>query len=202
MYEGQLYVVSGPSGAGKGSICRVLLDETDISLSISVTTRIPRPEEKDGVNYYFVTRDEFERMIDEGGFFEYAEVYGNYYGTPMQAVIDRLRDGADVILEIESKGAFQIKARYPDVILIFVLPPSLAELRHRLTGRGSETEDVIDLRMSETIREIEQIEEYDYYVVNRDISEAVARIKAIIAAEHSRVPKDVRSIIERYKGEK
>ncbi|MCL1809173.1 MAG: guanylate kinase [Clostridiales bacterium] len=201
MYEGQLFVVSGPSGAGKGTICRMLIDQVKVSLSVSMTTRTPRAGEINGENYYFITRKKFESIVESEGFLEYAEVYGNYYGTPKQTVLDLLKEGEDVILEIDIQGALKIKEQYPEGIFIYILPPSMGELRKRLTRRGSETEDVINQRIKETLTEVSYIDKYDYCVVNGELNEAVTRIKAIITAEHSRVSHDVYELIDKYREE-
>ena len=201
MPKGLLFVVSGPSGAGKGTICRSLLQKMDIDLSISMTTRKPRPQEVEGENYYFISEEEFLEIIKNDGFLEYAKVYGNYYGTPKEMVTQKLENGRDVVLEIDIQGALQIKASYPDGIFIFILPPSMAELRKRITGRGSETENDINLRLGETLKEVAYIDKYDYCVVNGEIDEAVNRVAAIIIAEHSRVSEDIYELIEKYKEE-
>ncbi|MGI6733929.1 MAG: guanylate kinase [Anaerovoracaceae bacterium] len=201
MYKGLLFVVSGPSGAGKGTICRRLAEKNDIYLSVSMTTRAPRPGEKEGVNYFFTTEEAFKTEIERGGFLEYANVYGNYYGTPKRMVEDQLAMGRDVVLEIDIQGAMQIRKNYPKGIFIFILPPSMAELRKRITGRGSETEEAINLRMREALKEVAYIGKYDYCVVNGELEEAVNRVGAIITAEHSRVSEDIYELIERYKEE-
>lgn len=173
----------------------------DIDLSISMTTRKPRPQEVEGENYYFISEEEFLEIIKNDGFLEYAKVYGNYYGTPKEMVTQKLENGRDVVLEIDIQGALQIKASYPDGIFIFILPPSMAELRKRITGRGSETENDINLRLGETLKEVAYIDKYDYCVVNGEIDEAVNRVAAIIIAEHSRVSEDIYELIEKYKEE-
>ncbi|MEG1163171.1 MAG: guanylate kinase [Anaerovoracaceae bacterium] len=201
IHTGKLFIISGPSGAGKGTICKQLVDETDVKVSVSMTTRNPRPGEEDGISYYFTSQDDFRAKIENGGLLEYAEVYGNFYGTPKQQVIDRLSQGIDVVLEIDIQGALKVKESYPNGVFIFILPPSMAELRKRITGRGSETEEAINLRLGETLKEVSYIDKYDYCVVNGELEEAVSRVKAIVIAEHSRVSQNVYKLIEMYKEE-
>ena len=201
MEKGQLFVISGPSGAGKGTICQRVINETNVELSISMTTRGPRPMEKEGVNYYFVSKEEFQNKIDNGGLLEYAEVYGNFYGTPKEHVMQKLSEGHDVILEIDTQGAMKVKEAYPDGVFIFILPPSMKELRKRITGRGSETEEAINMRLGETLKDVSYIDKYDYCVVNGELEEAVARVKAIIVAEHSKVSENVYDLIKKYEEE-
>lgn len=200
-HSGKLFIISGPSGAGKGTICQRLVEESKVELSVSMTTRNPRPGEIDGKSYYFTTREDFLTEIEKGGFLEYAEVYGNYYGTPKEKVIEKLSSGVDVVLEIDIQGALKVKEAYPNGIFIFILPPSMAELRKRITGRGSETEESINLRLSQTLKEVSYIDKYDYCVVNGDLEEAVSRVKAIVMAEHSRVSQSIYKLIEKYKEE-
>lgn len=201
MYKGLLFVVSGPSGAGKGTICNRLAEKMDIHLSVSMTTRDPRPGEVEGESYYFISLDEFEEKIRTEGFLEYAQVYGNYYGTPKDIVLEEMAKGKDVVLEIDIQGALQIRENFPAGKFIFILPPSMTELRKRITGRGSETEADINLRMKEVLKEVAYIDKYDYCVVNGKLEEAVNRVEAIITAEHSRVSEDIYRLIDTYKDE-
>jgi len=203
-HAGKLFILSGPSGAGKGTICKELLAQTsrdDVQLSVSMTTRNPRNGETEGVSYYFVSKEEFLRKIEAGGLLEHAEVYGNYYGTPKQPVIEKLAAGIDVILEIDMQGALKVKENYPDGVFIFILPPSMSELRKRLTGRGTETAEAIEMRLGETLKELSYIDKYDYCVVNGKLEEAVNRVKSILIAEHSRVTFTAEELISRYKEE-
>lgn len=170
-------------------------------MSVSMTTREPRPGEVEGVNYYFVTPEKFLKVVDNDGFLEYAGVYGNHYGTPKEAVLRKLESGRDVILEIDIQGAMKIKGNYPKGVFIFILPPSMSELRKRITGRDSETESDIMLRLGESLKEISYIDKYDYVVVNGEVDEAVSRISAIIKAEHSKVTEDIYQLIEEYEKE-
>lgn len=199
---GELFIVSGPSGAGKGTICRKVLEEKkDIALSVSATTRAPREGEVDGVNYYFIDKEEFEKRIAEGGFLEYAEVFGNFYGTPKQNVMEKLEAGNDVLLEIDVQGAAQIKKNFPEGIFVFILPPTLAELRNRLEKRGTDSAEVIEKRLSMAMSEIREMFKYDYFVVNDDLEEAVALTKAIVDAEHSRVQDHGLELLKIYEEE-
>lgn len=201
-HPGKLFVFSGPSGAGKGTICKKLLEENkELALSISMTTRAPREGEVEGVSYYFTDKETFKKCIEAGELLEYAEVYGNFYGTPKNAVVEKLEKGIDVILEIDMQGALKVKENYPNGVFVFILPPSMAELRKRLTGRGTETEDAIELRLGETLKELSYIEKYDYCVVNGELDEAVARVKSIVVAEHSKVAFTAEELIASYKEE-
>ncbi len=197
--DGRLFVISGPSGAGKGTICKKLLKAVDISLSTSMTTRSPRPGEVDGKDYYFVTVEEFEEKIKNDGMLEYARVFDNIYGTPKDMVIKQLEKGRDIILEIDVQGGLQVKKKMPEqTVLVFVLPPDLATLRQRIVNRGTETEDVIDKRFSEALNEIKLIGEYDYYLVNDELDDAVYDLQAIIMAERRRVPDKIMPIVREY----
>ena len=179
--KGILIVVSGFAGAGKGTIMNRLISEyPDYALSVSATSRSPRPGEQEGVNYFFKTREEFEDMIGKDEFLEYAEYVGNYYGTPRAFVDRKLNEGKNVLLEIEIQGAMQIKEKYPEALLVFVMPPSARELKNRLTKRGTETEDVIEKRMKRAVSESEGIENYDYIVINEDVDKCTALLHNII----------------------
>ncbi len=185
--KGLLLVISGPSGAGKGTLCRALLkSDPALSLSISVTTRSPRPGEVDGTDYFFMEKDSFEKMIKDGQFLEWAFVYGNYYGTPFEFVQESLRLGKDILLEIDIQGALQVKEKFPEAVLIFIAPPSLSVLEARLVSRGADSKEEIRKRLSSTAGEMALARQYDYVVINDKVARAVKNIKAIITAEKSR----------------
>ena len=185
--EGILIVVSGFSGAGKGTIMKALLERYDnYALSISATTRNPRPGEEEGKAYFFKTTEEFEKMIAKDDLIEYAMYVGNYYGTPKAYVEEQLRAGKDVILEIEIQGALKVKEKFPNTLLLFVTPPSAEELRKRLEGRGTETQEVIDGRMKRAIVEAEYMDQYDYLVVNDELDVCVEEMHHLIQGEHER----------------
>ena len=185
--EGILIVVSGFSGAGKGTIMKALLERYDnYALSISATTRNPRPGEEEGKAYFFKTTEEFEKMIAKDDLIEYAMYVGNYYGTPKAYVEEQLRAGKDVIMEIEIQGALKVKEKFPNTLLLFVTPPSAEELRKRLEGRGTETQEVIDGRMKRAIEEAEYMDQYDYLVVNDELDVCVEEMHHLIQGEHER----------------
>ena len=202
MKKGRLIVISGPSGAGKGTICEELFKDENVVFSVSMTTRAPRKGEVDGREYFFVSEEKFVENIENGGFLEHAQTFGNYYGTPKEAVLRQMADGYDVILDIDTKGARQVRAIYPESVLIFVLPPSMDELRRRIRGRGSENEEDIRIRLGEAAHEMSLAENYDYCIINDDINEAVSAVKAIIKAEHHRYDEEINALIEGYKEEK
>jgi len=185
--KGILIVVSGFSGAGKGTIMKALLNKYDnYALSISATTRNPRDGEMNGREYFFKTTEEFEKMIAKDELIEYAKYVNNYYGTPKAYVEEQLANGKDVILEIEIQGALKVKEKFPETLLLFVTPPSAEILKARLIGRGTETMEVIEQRMARACEEAEGMDKYDYYVVNDILEECVDNVHNIIQAEHSR----------------
>ena len=185
--KGILVVVSGFSGAGKGTIMKNLTQKYDnYALSISATTRAPRPGEEEGKSYFFVSKDSFEEMIDRDELVEYAKYVDNYYGTPRKFVEDCLAEGKDVILEIEIQGALKIKKKFPDSLLIFMAPPSAEELRARLIGRNTEDEATVNKRLSRAIVEAEGVEAYDYILVNADIDTCTEKLHNLIRASHDR----------------
>ncbi len=185
--RGLLIVLSGPSGVGKGTVRKAFMQNADeVQYSISVTTRKPREGEVNGVDYFFKSHDEFESMIENNKLLEYAHYVGNYYGTPVDYVEETLQSGKDVLLEIEVQGAKQVRKHFPEGAFIFLMPPSLSELRNRIVNRGTESNDLIDNRMGVAKEEIELIDQYDYIVENDQVELACDRIHAIITAEHLR----------------
>ena len=194
--RGLLIVFSGPSGVGKGTVRQEIFSTPDhkFDYSVSMTTRPQRPGEVDGVDYFFRTREEFEALIKEGQMLEYAEYVGNYYGTPLSYVNETLDKGIDVFLEIEVQGALQVKSKVPDGVFIFLTPPDLEELEERLVGRGTDSPEVIAQRIERAKEEIALMREYDYAVVNDQVSLAAERVKRVIEAEHYRVDR----VIGRY----
>ena len=182
-HKGILMVLSGFSGAGKGTLMKKLLETYDnYALSVSMTTRQPREGERDGIEYFFSTKEAFEQKIKEGGLIEYAQYCGNYYGTPKAYVEEQLANGKDVILEIEIQGALQIKKKFPEALLLFATPPSIEELEKRLRGRGTETEEVIRKRLLRAGEEAEGMDAYDYLVINDDLERCVEEIHSIVNA--------------------
>ena len=205
--KGILIVVSGFSGSGKGTIMKELLTRypDTYALSISATTRSPREGEADGREYFFLSKDEFEKMIAKGELIEYAKYVENYYGTPRDYVEKKLDEGKDVILEIEIQGALNVKKMFPDTLLLFVTPPSAEELKKRLVGRGTETMDVIESRMDRACEEAEGMENYDYLIVNDSLDRCVEEMHSIIRGEHRRSSrncefmKEIKQDLERMK---
>lgn len=179
--KGKLFVISGSSGVGKGTLLKQLVQRNpELEVSISATTRNPRPGEVDGVNYFFTSKEDFLKEVENGDFLEWAEFNGNYYGTKQAWVERNLNKGRNLILEIETKGALQIKEKMPDAILIFILPPSLEELEHRLRGRNTEDEATIQGRLHEVKREIECSKNYDYRIINDDLEKALAELEKLV----------------------
>jgi guanylate kinase len=198
--KGLLLVVSGPSGAGKGTICKELLERNPaINISVSATTRNPRHGEVDGVNYHFLTKEQFEERIEDNGFIEHAKVYDNYYGTPKANVLEVLDRGEDILLEIDIQGAMQVRERMPEGIYVFILPPSMSELKNRIIKRGSETEESLNKRFSSAYQEIDFIKKYDYYIINDNLERAVTTLESIIRAEKHRVVTDMADLIQEIK---
>ena len=186
--KGILLVISGFAGTGKGTLVQELLKQYDnYALSVSATTRDPRPGEEDGVHYFFKTKEEFEQMIQEKKLIEYAGYVGNYYGTPKEYVQEQLENGKDVILEIEIQGALKIKEQFPETLLLFMVPPSAQVLEDRLRGRGTETEEVVQKRLRRAVEEAEFIEKYDYLIVNDDLDTCIHEAHEIIQSQHHRV---------------
>ena len=190
--SGSLIVISGPSGAGKGTIVKALLDKyPSIHYSVSATTRAPREGEVNGVNYWFIEREEFLRMRGQDELLEWAEVYGNFYGTPRRRVMEALNRGHDIILEIDPQGAMKIKRNFPSAIFVYIVPPSPRELSRRICGRGTESQDAIRCRLNSVASELQYVHEYDYLVINDDLLEATADVAAIIRAEKWRVKRNI-----------
>jgi guanylate kinase len=196
--RGLLIVLSGPSGVGKGTVRKALFEmpEQDFVYSVSMTTRPPRPGEVDGVDYYFVSKEEFERQIAEGNLLEYAEFVGNYYGTPKDKVEEQLNKGKEVILEIEVNGALQVRDKCKDAVFIFLVPPTRKALYERLKSRGTETEERILARITKANKEFRLAHQYDYIVVNDEIYNAADRIMAIIRAEHAKTFRSIHQYLK------
>ncbi len=181
MNKGAVFVVSAPSGAGKTTLCRMITDRLQrIEHSISYTTRAPRPGEVDGKDYYFVTKDNFIKMVEAGEFLEWAEVHGNLYGTSKNRLMERVNRGIDVILDIDTQGARQIRKQGIDATFVFILPPSMEVLKKRLISRGSDTEDVIKRRLKNAIKEIADYKQYDYVIINDKLETAFEELKAVV----------------------
>lgn len=196
--QGLLIVISGPSGVGKGTVRKALFERKghDLDYSVSMTTRKPRDGEVDGIDYYFVSKEEFLSQIDQDNLLEYAEFVGNIYGTPKDKVEEKLKQGREVVLEIEVNGAMQIRNKMPNAVLIFIAPPSFEALENRLVARGTERGEVIKERLEKAKKEIKLASQYDYIVINDEVKNASDRIMAIIRAEHA---KSSRTLNEYYK---
>ena len=197
--KGIMLVVSGPAGSGKGTVNAVLLQRDDFEFSVSATTRAPRPGERDGINYHFITREEFLERIDSGDMLEHTEYCGNFYGTPLKEAEEVLRSGKNLILEIEVEGAMNVKRKYPDAVLVLLLPPSYSVQEQRLRGRGTETEEKILLRLARAKEEVALADQYDYVVYNRDgmINEAAEQILSIVEAEKLSIKRN-KKVAEKY----
>ncbi len=201
--KGLLLVVSGPAGVGKGTVDAALMAKhPEIRMSVSVTTRAPRPGEIEGVHYFFRTKEDFDRMIEEDAFLEYMHVFGmNYYGTPKAFVEAEREKGNHVILEIDVQGAMKVKSKCPDAVMVFIAPPSLKILKDRLVGRGTETQESIDVRTATALEELKKLPEYDYMVINDVVDEAVAEMEAILTAELNRTARNTELITKLTGGE-
>lgn len=198
--KGILFILSGPSGVGKGTVRKELFDQdTHLKYSISMTTRDKRPGETDGVDYFYKTKEEFEALVSQNQLLEYAQYVNNYYGTPRSYVEETIASGHDVFLEIEVQGALQVKENFPEGVFIFLFPPSLDELKNRIVNRGTESNDLVLNRLKEARKEIEMMDAYDYVVVNDQVDHAVAKVQSIIQSEHlkrERIAKQYKKILE------
>lgn len=184
--KGLLFIISGPAGSGKGTIVSRVRELAQFDFSVSATTRKPRPNEENGIHYYFIDKAEFEHKIENGEMLEYAQYVGNYYGTPKKPVEDALAAGRNIILDIEVKGALQVKEKMPDAVMIYILPPDYETLLARIRGRGTETEEVIQNRMNEAKTEIQTFPKYDYVVINDKVEDAAADVLSILHTENMR----------------
>lgn len=204
--RGILIVLSGPSGAGKGTICAALRQQMpNLVYSVSMTTRAPRVGEEEGVSYFFRDKEEFQRLIKEDAFLEYAQVYDNFYGTPKQHVMDLLSEGKSVILEIDIQGAMQVKERFSEAVFIYIVPPSLDILSNRLRDRGTDAADVIDKRLAKASSELALAHRYDYIVVNDVLPDAVEKVASILRAEACKIKRNkekIQYIYKQYGGKK
>ena len=197
--KGLLLVVSGPSGVGKGTVCKEYISRYDDSmLSVSATTRSPREGEVQGVNYFFMSEDEFRQKIDSDGFLEHAVFCGNYYGTPRDSVMEMIESGKDVILEIEVQGAMQVRTHYPEAVLVFVVPPSLSVLEDRLRSRNTEADDVILTRLMRAKDEFRFIDKYNYVLENDALADAVNNLRSVVLAEKCRIERTYEYIKEKF----
>lgn len=198
--KGILFILSGPSGVGKGTVRQRLFEqETHLKYSVSATTREKRDGEQEGIDYFYTTKEQFEAMIQNGELLEHAKYVENYYGTPRAYVKEQLEKGNDVFLEIEVQGALQVKENFPEGVFIFLFPPSLEELKNRIIGRGTESDELVRNRLKEAEKEIRMMSEYDYVVVNDDVDQAVQKVKAIITSEHckrERIEAEYKKILE------
>lgn len=200
--EGILLVVSGPSGAGKGTICSAVREKyPDLEYSISMTTRAPRNGETEGVSYFFRTDEQFKKLVEEDAFLEYARVYDHYYGTPKKYVLDKIQAGRSVLLEIDIQGAMQVKKRYPKGVFVYIVPPSLEILSQRIHARGTDSEEVIQNRLAQITNELSMMHQYDYVVVNVVLEDAVHKTCAIIEAEKCKLSRNegqIETVFKQY----
>ena len=195
MNKGMLVIISGPSGSGKGTVVKRLAPEKDYALSVSVTTRAPRAGEQDGRDYFFTTEADFHKMREENALLEHALFVGHFYGTPRQYVESRISDCKIVVLEIEVQGALQVKEKFPDAVLIFLMPPTMPELHRRLVRRGTEDTKLVHARLKKALEEVPLIDRYNYLVINDDVSRAVETIDSIVTAERSKPGRSAAAIL-------